>query len=119
MTDLTIVAYLVSGIIIFLTLFCILIAPAYIKMAKLEVELTRMGGEENQSAPEGLARLKIPSECPKTDHDFIVDLECPDGTIVRVSIPLDADSYEGRCSRVSSKHDSPVGLNLVCPGHYT
>ena len=63
--------------------------------------------------------LKIPADCPKTDYDFIVDLECPDGTVVRVAIPIDAGSYEGRCSRARDEHEIPVGLNLVCPGHHT
>ncbi len=68
---------------------------------------------------QGKKHLKIPADCPKTVHDFIVDLECPDGTSVRVAVPSDADSYEGRCSRVHDEHGSPVGLNLVCSGHYT
>ena len=78
------------------------------------VDLVR--GTKDQPAP---ARLKIPTDCPKTCRDFIVDLECPDGTSARVLIPLDAGSYEGRCSRVYNKLYHPVGLNLVCPGHYT
>jgi hypothetical protein len=64
-------------------------------------------------------RLKIPADCPKTGHDFIVALECPDGTLARIAIPIDADSYEGRGSRVCDEDTRPVGLNLVCPGHYT
>ena len=63
--------------------------------------------------------LKIPADCPKTGLDFIVDLECPDGTAVRVEIPIDPNSYEGRCSRVCDNDHRPVGLNLISPGHYT
>lgn len=68
---------------------------------------------------DGEMRLKIPADCPKTDHDFIVDLECPDGTTARVLIPVRSDSYEGKCSRVLVPCDPPIGLNLVCSGHYT
>jgi hypothetical protein len=64
-------------------------------------------------------RLKIPTECPKDSYNFIVDLECPDGSIVRVAIPIDSDSYTGRCSRVLGPWTPPVGLNLVCSDHYT
>ena len=76
-------------------------------------------GEKDQPDPGSPTSLKIPADCPKTDYDFIVDLECPDGTVVRVAIPIDAGSYEGRCSRTPGEHASPVGLNLVCAGHYT
>ena len=76
-------------------------------------------GERDQPDLESLACLKIPADCLKSRHNFIVDLECPDGTVVRVAIPSDSDSYEGRCSRVCSELDRPVGLNLICPGHYT
>jgi hypothetical protein len=76
-------------------------------------------GTKDQPDPEGLSRLKIPADCPKCSYDYIVDLECPDGTVVRVKIPIDPNSYTGKCSRVSGPSDPPVGLNLVCSDHYT
>ena len=69
--------------------------------------------------PEEPVRLKIPADCPKIGSDFIVDLECPDGGIVRVLIPSDAKSHEGICSRICDNDHCPVGLNLISPGHYT
>ena len=67
----------------------------------------------------GGTRLKIPADCPKTDFDFIVDLECPDGSIARVLIPIDPHTWEGRGSRTLDNDARPVGLNLAYPGHYT
>ncbi|MHC4301959.1 MAG: hypothetical protein ACYS7Y_32250 [Planctomycetota bacterium] len=68
-------------------------------------------------------RLIIPPICPKDKpdgHNYVVDLECPEGGIIRLLIPVDPDSYEGRCARiVPGKCEEPVGLNLVCGGHYT
>ena len=130
MLDPAIAPYLLSVIIICLGILSITVIPAIIKMARCIDELAR-DDEESQPAYDPLVIhgrtcsrmssgiLKIPADCPKNKHDFIVDLECPDGGVVRVEIPIDSNSREGQRSRVFGPCDPPIGLNLVCPGHYT
>lgn len=66
-------------------------------------------------------RVPIPEHCPKDEHgkNFVVELECPDGGVVRVLIPADSKCYEAAISRAVDNFSQPIGLNLVCPGHYT
>lgn len=112
MLDPAIVPYLALSIVICLVFSFYPPGPAVIRIAKSINELIH-----GRTCPR-MSSLKIPPDCPKIGPDFIVDLECPDGTVVRVAIPADSNSGEGLCSRVSDTFPGPVGLNLICPGHY-
>jgi hypothetical protein len=121
-------------VIVCLPLLFLVVTFTILRVLDRNNKSLRFGGKEDQPAYDPLVihgrtcsrqsiaggkGLKIPADCPKTDRDFIVDLECPDGGVARVAIPIDPNSWEGRGSRVFSLCDPPVGLNLVCSGHYT
>jgi hypothetical protein len=62
----------------------------------------------------------IPSDCVTDgEGNYVVTLKCPDGSVCKILVPIDPKSYEGEASRYRDKWHQPVGLNLVCTGHYT
>lgn len=138
MLDPDLICYLVSAIAVCLGLLSMVVGPASIKLVRRINKLARDDDDDGEIRPAydpltirgrtcsrmssagGTVGLKIPADCPKDKfgHDFIVDLECPDGTTVRVLIPVDSNSREGRASRAHGPCDRAAGLNLVCSGHY-
>ena len=53
--------------------------------------------------------------CGRTEYDYIVRLQRPNGTEIEILVPI-----EDEARFVDVGHPSgPFGLNLVCAGHYT
>lgn len=105
---------ILTGIVSCLVLAALV--PMGVSWAKLIADMR----SHNKVLRSDRMRLKIPADCSQDEfgRNFIVELECLDGTVVRVLIPIDSNSVEGLCSRVSDNNQEPLGLNLVCSGHY-
>ena len=72
------------------------------------------GGTKDQPAP---GHLKIPADCPRLDRDYVVELQYPDGEVIRVLVPADSRYWKYQRKRICGRN-KPFGLNLVCSGHY-
>ena len=83
-----------------------------------EVALRKWCVGGTKGRPESPPRLKIPNDCLEDDSNFIVELQHPDGDVIRVLIPVDSDHWTWQY-RWRPGRDEPFGLNLVCSGHYT
>lgn len=61
------------------------------------------------------AYIKLTSDCEKTDENYLVTIERPDGIKLKILIPReDSDSWANE----GITRDETFGLNMVTDGHY-